>query len=221
MLSHMPRSPRISGTALRSVARFARTRMGAMTLRRVLRAELKLDELDALPEDARGPMPVDTRPLGARPPRELDDQHLAPPFDKAWAGTSETYVRAYRQRRTTPRRVCEAALRSARALASRAPTVGPLCDFAIEAELLRDADASAKRYEAGTPLGPLDGVPYAVKEMTYVRGLPCRAGTDLESAAPARDDATVVARLRALGALVVGMTSMTEYGMTPLGFNPK
>jgi Asp-tRNA(Asn)/Glu-tRNA(Gln) amidotransferase A subunit family amidase len=214
----MPAAPRISGRALRSLARFARTRVGAAALSRVMRGELRLRELEALPDDARGPMPVDTRPLQGRPPRRAEDLGLPPPADKAWSGTSAAYARAYREGTTTPRAVAERALSLARDLAAR--SCGPLCD-AAGPELLREADEATARYRAGRPHGPLDGVPYVVKEMTQVRGLPCRAGSDLETAAPAAEDATVVARLRAAGALALGTTPMTEYGMTPLGFNPK
>src|SRR5205085_6502503 len=34
-------------------------------------------------------------------------------------------------------------------------------------------------------------------------------------------DSTIIKRLRAAGAIVVGQTPMTEYGMSPLGFNPR
>ena len=63
MASSMAATPRLSGLALRSLARLARSKLGGLTLQRVLRSELKIDALDALPEDARGGVPLDTRPL--------------------------------------------------------------------------------------------------------------------------------------------------------------
>lgn len=65
----------------------------------------------------------------------------------------------------------------------------------------------------------MDGVPFAVKEQTAVRGLPRRSGAPYSDASAQLDDATCVARLRALGAIPIGTTPMTEWGMTPLGCN--
>jgi aspartyl-tRNA(Asn)/glutamyl-tRNA(Gln) amidotransferase subunit A len=98
--------------------------------------------------------------------------------------------------------------------------VGPILDFRDE-EARVEAQASAERWRRGAPLGPFDGVPFVVKEEMSVAGFPARAGSDLTDATPARHDGTCVARLRAAGAIVIGTTPMTEYGMTPLGFNPK
>jgi aspartyl-tRNA(Asn)/glutamyl-tRNA(Gln) amidotransferase subunit A len=60
-----------------------------------------------------------------------------------------------------------------------------------------------------------------VKEQTAVRGLPRQSGTSFLSDQPQRADATCVARLRAAGAIVIGTTAMTEYGMSPIGQNAK
>src|SRR5262249_25247988 len=73
----------------------------------------------------------------------------------------------------------------------------------------------------GRALGFFDGVPWAVKEQTAVRGLARRSGTAFIDPAPWPDDATVVARVRAAGAITLGTTSMTEFGMTPTGANAK
>src|ERR1019366_4704829 len=75
-------------------------------------------------------------------------------------------------------------------------------------------------YRAGVAKGPLDGVCVAVKEEIDVKGLPRRFGTSFLPKDPCSADATIVRRLRDAGALIVGTTPMTEYGMTPMGFNP-
>ncbi len=112
----------------------------------------------------------------------------------------------------------EKCLQYARDLAKRKPTIGPLThdtgDVARE-----EARASEARYKKKKPLGALDGVPVVIKEETAVKGLPCRGGTFFFGDEPAERDATVVARLRAAGAIVIGISSMTEYGMSPLGQN--
>ncbi|HEY8040401.1 MAG TPA: amidase [Polyangiaceae bacterium] len=214
--------PRISGRALHAVARLSRTAPGARLLYQVFRSDLRIGQLEQLPDPLLGDTPVDNRPLAGRPPRAggAGDGAGLPLPSAPWSFTSATLAEAYRAKKTTPREVVDRALEAARALASRRPSVGPLMEYTDEAAR-RDAAASTERWKAGKTLGPLDGVPIAVKEELAVRGLPTRGGTDLSDATPAVEDATMVARLRAAGAIVLGHTPMTEYGMTPLGFNPK
>ncbi|MDF2694552.1 MAG: Aspartyl-tRNA(Asn) amidotransferase subunit [Labilithrix sp.] len=127
---------------------------------------------------------------------------------------------AYRTGKVSPRDVVRRAFDEARRLAALEPTVGPLCELAEEAALA-EAEASEKRWREGRPLGSFDGVPWAVKEQTAVRGLACRSGTAFLDPSPSGEDATSVARIRAAGAVTLGTTPMTEFGMTPNGANSK
>lgn len=73
---------------------------------------------------------------------------------------------------------------------------------------------------AGVSLGPLHGLPIVVKDIIDVAGLPTRAGSDVRAdPAPAARDATVVARLRAAGAVVVGKTNTVEFAFGGWGTN--
>ena len=66
-------------------------------------------------------------------------------------------------------------------------------------------------------LGPLAGIPYAVKNLFDVQGLVTRAGSVIRShAAPAQQDAVLVQRLEAAGAVLTGTLNMDEfaYGFT-------
>ena len=77
---------------------------------------------------------------------------------------------------------------------------------------LAEAAAIDARRARGEPLPPLAGVPYAVKNLFDVAGLPTLAGSKiLQDAAPARADATLVARMRDAGAVLVGALNMDEY----------
>ena len=73
--------------------------------------------------------------------------------------------------------------------------------------------------EASAPCrGPLSGWPVAVKDIIDVAGMPTRCGSAvLADAGPARDDAAVVARLRAAGAVVVAKTHTHEFAYGPTG----
>jgi amidase len=84
-----------------------------------------------------------------------------------------------------------------------------LVDRAIAEAQERD-DALAR----GGPVGPLHGVPVAIKEELDVAGCVTTFG-GLASSTPAAADSLVVARLRAAGAVVVGKTHMPEFGAWP------
>ena len=67
---------------------------------------------------------------------------------------------------------------------------------------------------ARKPLGPLHGVPIAIKEEIAVAGTVTTYG-GLGNTTPATRDAEVVRRLRAAGAVIVGKTNMPEFGSVP------
>jgi Asp-tRNA(Asn)/Glu-tRNA(Gln) amidotransferase A subunit family amidase len=62
----------------------------------------------------------------------------------------------------------------------------------------------------GRPLGPLHGVPVAIKDIIDTRDMPTENGTVLDAGRRPSKDAAVVERLRAAGAIVLGKTVTTE-----------
>ncbi|HET9904837.1 MAG TPA: amidase [Xanthobacteraceae bacterium] len=83
------------------------------------------------------------------------------------------------------------------------------------------ADAADARARCGVTLGPLDGAIVTIKDLFDVAGEPTRAGSKiLADAPPAREDAPVVRRLRAAGAVIVAKTNMTEFAFSGVGANP-
>jgi len=73
----------------------------------------------------------------------------------------------------------------------------------------------------GRPLPPLAGVPYAVKNLFDVEGLTTLAGARINAAnAPAHKDATIVARLKRAGAILVGALNMEELAYGFVTENP-
>jgi aspartyl-tRNA(Asn)/glutamyl-tRNA(Gln) amidotransferase subunit A len=74
----------------------------------------------------------------------------------------------------------------------------------------RDID---RRRAAGAPLGPLAGVPVALKDNLCVRGMRTTASSRILERYVPPYDATVVARLEAAGAVVVGKTNCDEFAM--------
>lgn len=78
-----------------------------------------------------------------------------------------------------------------------------------------DADIAA-----GKSVGPLAGVPFAVKNLFDVAGLPTRAGSRINrDLAPAKRDATLIERMEAAGAVLVGALNMGEYAYDFTGEN--
>ncbi len=215
----VPATPRLSGAVLRQLVRLSRTRPGALALQRILRAELGIDRLATLPDGLRGEVPLDVLPRPGRPPRAGAGAGLPPPRG-GWAPTARSLAEGYRAGRVSPAEVVARALAEARRLASLEPSMGPICEFDDDTALA-EARASEQRWREGRPLGPLDGVPWAVKEEAAVRGLSRRGGTAYLDATPQPRDATAVARVRAAGAIALGLTPMTEHGMTPSGANSK
>ena len=81
------------------------------------------------------------------------------------------------------------------------------------------AEASQKRWLAGAPLSALDGVPVTIKENIATRGVPMPLGTAATELTPAAQDAPPSARLREAGAVILGKTTMPDYGMLSSGLS--
>jgi Asp-tRNA(Asn)/Glu-tRNA(Gln) amidotransferase A subunit family amidase len=75
------------------------------------------------------------------------------------------------------------------------------------------AKAAEERWQKGTPLGALDGVPVTVKDNLETQAMPTYWGTAAHNPARADIDAPPVARLREAGAIVVAKTTMPDFGM--------
>ena len=89
------------------------------------------------------------------------------------------------------------------------------------AQALAAAEASDFLRKAGIVASPLAGIPVSIKNLCDVAGETTLAGSKaLGDAPPAAEDAPVVARLRAAGAVIVGSTNMSEFAFSGVGFNP-
>jgi aspartyl-tRNA(Asn)/glutamyl-tRNA(Gln) amidotransferase subunit A len=116
---------------------------------------------------------------------------------------------AYRRGDLTPTAVAESYLARIAALDKR---VGAYLTVVRE-DALAAAGESERRWRAGTPLGPLDGAPLALKDVLCTRGVRTTCGSKiLENFVPPYD-ATVVERLRAAGVVVLGKTNLDEFAM--------
>jgi aspartyl-tRNA(Asn)/glutamyl-tRNA(Gln) amidotransferase subunit A len=119
----------------------------------------------------------------------------------------------YRDRSLSPLEVAEAVLSR---IERFEPTVNALARHHPEATRSA-ARESEHRWRTGEPMGDLDGIPTTVKENLGIAGIPLRSGSAGASPVVPRHDAPVVARLREAGAVLVGETTMPDYGMLSSG----
>ncbi|MGQ0752206.1 MAG: amidase [Betaproteobacteria bacterium] len=84
------------------------------------------------------------------------------------------------------------------------------------------ARAEARRIDAlrraGTDLGPLMGVPVAVKDLYFVEGMPLTAGSRLEVSDVVRAEGPIIGALRHGGAIILGKTWTSEFALGGINF---
>jgi len=124
-------------------------------------------------------------------------------------------VALYRKRALSPVEVTEAVLAR---IAAWEPHIK--ATWALDPDAaLSAARASEARWAKGEPLGPIDGVPSTIKENIATRGTPVPVGTAASLLVPATNDAPPAARMREAGAIILGKTTMPDYGMLSSGLS--
>jgi aspartyl-tRNA(Asn)/glutamyl-tRNA(Gln) amidotransferase subunit A len=127
--------------------------------------------------------------------------------------TAQALSSAYKARELSPVEVAQAAL-------ARIPAWEPKINamYIVDAEgALAQAQASEARWRAGAPLGPLDGVPITIKDNIALKGFPTPVGTAAGDMTPSPADAPPSARVREAGCVIIGKTTMPDYGMLVSG----
>lgn len=80
------------------------------------------------------------------------------------------------------------------------------------------AESATARWSAGAPLGDLDGIPVTIKDSINAIGMPWRHGSAAHEDVPdAVVDAPPAARLKEAGAVILGKTTMPDFGMMASG----
>lgn len=126
---------------------------------------------------------------------------------------------AYRTRKLSPVEVTTAAL-------DRLDRLNPAINafyWVDREQALSAARASEQRWWRGEPCGLLDGIPTSVKDALPYRGSPSFRGSIAygEMRAPDTWDAPAVARMREHGAIVLGKTTMCDFGILASGYSSK
>ncbi len=108
--------------------------------------------------------------------------------------------------------LCQALLRRCERLE---PTLNAFITLDPE-RILAEARRAEQELRAGRARGPLHGVPIAVKDLCWTRGERTTGGSKVLADFVPDEDATVVTRLRAAGAIVFGKTNTPEFAYGPL-----
>src|SRR5262244_995986 len=117
----------------------------------------------------------------------------------------------YRSRRVSPLEVMQAVLARIDAVN---PDVNAIVTLVRE-EALRHARLASAAFGRGADLPPLFGVPVAIKDVTPTKGIRTTFGSKLFENHVPDEDALVVERLRAAGAIVIGKTNTPEFAFGP------
>jgi Asp-tRNA(Asn)/Glu-tRNA(Gln) amidotransferase A subunit family amidase len=147
--------------------------------------------------------------------KKLQEHHLNPQgfqFRRVY-----DFIQAYQNQECTPLDVAQRLIQKIEESNTQKIPLGGMVQWNKE-EILRQAEASTARWKAGTPRY-LEGVPVAVKDELDQKGFPTHVGSKILAKGPALEDATVVARLRQEGALLIGKANMHEIGIGVTGNN--
>lgn len=111
-----------------------------------------------------------------------------------------------KKRKVTPAELLEAAIQR----------IGSL-DPALNAVIYRAFDECRQACRQGLPAGPLEGVPFLVKDLySYCRGMPLSNGSRFHAGFVTDHDGELIARYRRAGLILLGKTNIPEMGLMPV-----
>jgi len=118
-------------------------------------------------------------------------------------------VNLYKERKVSPVEVATSLLKRIETLQ---PTFNPFCVLDPE-RTLKEAKLSEERWNKGEPAGLIDGIPATIKDLMLSKGWPTLKGSKtVDPNQQWNQDAPIVARMRAHGAVFLGKTTTPEFG---------
>jgi Asp-tRNA(Asn)/Glu-tRNA(Gln) amidotransferase A subunit family amidase len=216
--------PRLSGWRLKLVVRLVESRTFGPFVHKQMLQNLGFEQLRQKTtgaEIAHGPiLPQElSKSSGPHPADGFDWDQRSEPSSGFSFESSADFRNAYLNQSSSPSDVVETLLKNLKASKEAKPNMGIFVSQ-NEDDLRQQAEASSERYRQGKSLGPLDGVPIPVKDELDQLPYPTMVGTSFMGLnQPAREDATIVSRMRAQGALMVGKVNMHELGIGVTGLN--
>jgi aspartyl-tRNA(Asn)/glutamyl-tRNA(Gln) amidotransferase subunit A len=132
-----------------------------------------------------------------------------------FALTAEQLSQAYARKELSPVEVASSCFERIEAWE---PSINAMYLLKREAAVAA-AQASELRWKQGKPFGALDGVPVTIKENIYTEGDPAPIGSQAIDLAPKAEDAPAAARVREAGLVILGKSTMPDFGMLSSGMS--
>lgn len=214
-------SPRLQGRLLSLVVKALENPTCAILLRQHLHKDFGITDLRNAPlDEAPTLLPLHRSIVSKDSSRPaLPTNQINSPPSVPFTSVGD-YTRLYRSGRLSPEDVFPRVVKAIDDSEKQVPALKAFIAWDRIDALSQAARESTNRYRNGTPLGPLDGVPIAIKDELDMVPYPTSVGTRFLGRRAAEKDATVVSRLRTAGALLIGKTNMHEIGILPSGINP-
>jgi amidase len=100
------------------------------------------------------------------------------------------------------------------------PAANAIVSLRDRTEVMAEAHQRDTQVARGEIMGPLHGLPQAIKDLAAAKGLPTTMGSPLFRDNIATADALFVERMRNAGAIIIGKTNVPEFGLGSHTFNP-
>jgi len=124
--------------------------------------------------------------------------------------TATEIIALYKKRELSVKEVLESVLNRIKSIEDK---IGSFLFIVPKNELLTQAETIQKKIDKGEPLGPLEGIPIAIKDNISTEGIRTSCGSRiLENYIPTFD-ATVVERIKKAGVIIIGKTNMDEFAL--------
>ncbi len=216
--------PRLAGFGLSAFTRLIEGPLRGLLMPKLLKDGGITRFRSLEPEEAPTVFPlgaVDAAAVEAARPADLPSENAVPRGTQRGFvfSSSLDFARAYREGSSTPETVAARVLEAIEKSESRIVPMRAMIKWNVD-DLQAQARESAERIRSGRARSVLEGVPVAVKDELDQVPYTTSVGTRFLGTSPARSDAGPVARLRSLGALLIGKSNMYEIGISPTGNNP-
>ncbi|MFD2054517.1 amidase [Mesorhizobium calcicola] len=143
-------------------------------------------------------------------------KHAVPPAGDICRRSAVELADAIRRKTLSAREVVTAFLDRIEAVN---PLVNAIVSLRDRGDILREADATDARRQAGVETGPLFGLPIAIKDLASTTGLRTSLGSPIFADFVPQEDDFFVERIRNAGAIIIGKTNVPEFGLGSNTYN--
>ncbi|XP_072178312.1 uncharacterized protein [Diadema setosum] len=218
---------RSSGLLLRFLRHMTSTWVGTLLLKphaarnvnmRLLRSLILDDAPTFYPSISNDEPPAATNALEVQLDQFIEPERASPAADEFRFNTISDYYHAFRSGKVTPEDVAESVMEALERSNQMKPRMRMVTQYDLE-EVYKMARASTVRINNKKPLSIFDGIPVVIKESLAVVPYKHKNGTSFLGRDEEKEDSAIAAKLRAGGAVIIGVANMHELGLGTLGIN--